>query len=268
MNQKSNYTWCMYKMKLTSSLFLSLLFLGHFSFAQDEKATKLIDGKTGEQIIREYEYWSGIKDDWPNLGHYREANAKLKPPAANENRVVFMGNSITEGWIETSPEFFEGKPYIDRGISGQTTPQMLIRFRPDVIDLKPKVVVLLCGVNDIAQNTGPSTLEMIEGNIASMAELAQVNGIKVILCSVLPAYDFPWKPGLEPAEKIITLNKWIKEYASKNGFIYLDYFSSMADERNGLPAIYSEDGVHPNKAGYKVMEGLVEEAIARFLATE
>jgi lysophospholipase L1-like esterase len=253
--------------KIALSILL-LLFPGHSIIAQNQNATKLIEGKTGEQIIREYECWSGIKDDWPNLGYYREANAKLQAPAATENRVVFMGNSITEGWIMTSPEFFEGKPYIDRGISGQTTPQMLIRFRPDVIDLKPKIVVLLCGVNDIAENTGPSTLEMIEGNIASMSELAKANGIKVILCSVLPAYDFPWKPGLEPAEKIVALNKWIKAYAGQNSFIYLDYFSSMKDERNGLKSNYSEDGVHPNKEGYRVMEGLVEEAIARALLGE
>lgn len=258
----------MNKITLSISLILLLLFTGHSIIAQNQNATKLIDGKTGEQIIREYEYWSGIKDDWPNLGYYREANAKLQVSAANDNRVVFMGNSITEGWIMTSPEFFEGRPFIDRGISGQTTPQMLIRFRPDVIDLKPKVVVLLCGVNDIAENTGPSTLEMIEGNIASMAELAKANGIKVILCSVLPAYDFPWKPGLEPAEKIVTLNKWIKVYAEENSFIYLDYFSSMADEINGMKSIYSEDGVHPNKAGYKVMEGLVEKAIVGALKGE
>jgi lysophospholipase L1-like esterase len=255
----------MKKIALSFSLILLLLFIGHFSYAQEVKPTKTIDGKTEEQIIREYEYWASIKDDWPNLGRYREANSRLQPPAPGENRVVFMGNSITEGWILTCPEFFEGKPYIDRGISGQTTPQMLVRFRPDVIDLKPKVVVLLCGVNDIAQNTGPSTLEMIEGNIASMAELARANGITIILCSVLPAYDFPWRPGLEPAEKIIALNKWIKEYATKNGFIYLDYFSSMVDERNGLKSEYSEDGVHPNKAGYLVMQGLVEQALGQAL---
>jgi lysophospholipase L1-like esterase len=129
-------------------------------------------------------------------------------------------------------------------------------------------VVLLCGVNDIAQNTGPSTLEMIEGNIASMAELARANGITIILCSVLPAYDFPWRPGLEPAEKIVALNKWIKEYATQNGFIYLDYFSSMVDERNGLKSDYSEDGVHPNKAGYKVMEGLVEKVLGKALKAD
>ncbi len=242
-------------------MILSALLLTHISFAQSEKSTEIADGKTAEQIIREYEYWSGIKDDWPNLGYYREANDKLPPPSPGENRVVFMGNSITEGWIYTCPEFFEGKPYIDRGISGQTTPQMLIRFRQDVIDLKPAVVVLLCGINDIAQNTGPSTLEMIEGNITSMTELAKANGIKVVMCSVLPAYDFPWRQGLEPAEKVVNLNKWIKAYAAENGFIYLDYFSSMADEKKAMKAEYSEDGVHPNKAGFKVMEGLLDKVL-------
>lgn len=147
-----------------------------------------------------------IKTDWPNLARYRDENAKLGSPSANENRVVFMGNSITEGWQYTCPEFFTGRPYYDRGISGQTTPQMLVRFRPDVIDLKPKVVVILAGINDIAGNTGPATLEMIEANIASMAELAKVHGIKVILSSVLPAYDFPWNPGVFPAERILALN--------------------------------------------------------------
>jgi lysophospholipase L1-like esterase len=234
---------------------------GHFTFAQEGKTMKTIDGKTTDEIIQEYEGWSGMKDDWPNLARYREENARLKAPGPGENRVVFMGNSITEGWIYTCPEFFEGRPYIDRGISGQTTPQMLVRFRQDVIDLKPAVVVLLCGINDIAENTGPSTLEMIEGNIASMVELAKAHGIKVVMCSVLPAYDFPWHPGLEPAEKVVALNKWIKAYAAENGHIYLNYFSSMADEKNAMKPEYSEDGVHPNRAGYKVMEGLLNEVL-------
>lgn len=243
------------------SLIVLFMLFGYVSIAQVDTKAKTIDGKTTEQIIQEYEYWSDIKDDWPNLARYREANAMLKPPAPGENRFVFMGNSITEGWIYTCPEFFEGKPYIDRGISGQTTPQMLIRFRQDVIELKPAVVVLLCGINDIAENTGPSTLEMIEANITSMVELADANGIKVVLCSVLPAYDFPWRPGLEPAEKIVALNKWIKAFTSEKGFIYLDFFSSMADNNNAMKAEYSEDGVHPNKTGYKVMEGLLDEVL-------
>ncbi len=205
------------------------------------------------------------KVDWPYLNCYRDENKKLGLPAADEKRVVFMGNSITEGWKYLRPGYFAGKPYICRGISGQTTPQMLIRFRPDVIALKPKVVVILAGINDIAGNTGPSTLEMIEDNIMSMAELAKTNEIQVILCSVLPAYDFPWNPGSFPADTIILLNKWIKEYAASNGFAYLHYYSAMVDERKGLKAEFSEDGVHPNELGYKVMEQLAEIEIAKAL---
>lgn len=206
-----------------------------------------------------------LNNDWPNLARYKNENVKLGLPSQAENRVVFIGNSITEGWLQFNPEFFEGKPYINRGISGQTTPQMLIRFRPDVINLKPKVVVILAGTNDIAGNTGPSTLEMIEDNIASMVDIAKANNIKVVLCSVLPVYDYPWKPGLNPAEKIISLNKWIKDYANRNEIFYVDYFTPMADEQNGLKEEYSEDGVHPNEAGYKVMAPLVEKAIAEVL---
>ena len=200
-------------------------------------------------------------NDWPNFERYKEENLKLGLPKVDENRVVFMGNSITQGWSEVNPDFFIGKPYINRGISGQTTPQMLVRFRSDVVNLKPKVVVILAGTNDIAGNTGPTTLEMIEGNIASMVEIAKANNIKVVLCSLLPAYDYPWKPGLEPAQKIIDLNKRIEDYALKNEIIYVDYFTSMVDNRNGLKKEYSEDGVHPNLAGYKVMEPIVEKAI-------
>jgi len=203
--------------------------------------------------------------DWPNLKQFQEANAELTVPAENEDRVVFMGNSITIGWINNRPEFFKDKPYINRGISGQTTPQMLIRFRQDVVDLKPKVVVILAGTNDIAGNTGPSTLQMIADNIKSMAEIAHANGIKVVLSSTLPAYDYPWKPGLKPAPKIIALNKMIKSYAEEKGHIYLDYFSAMVDERDGLPKKFANDEVHPTIEGYKVMEPLVEDAIAEAL---
>ncbi|AKD05197.1 SGNH/GDSL hydrolase family protein [Pontibacter korlensis] len=204
--------------------------------------------------------------DWANLNRYRDENAKLSSPAKGEKRVVFMGNSITEGWGKLSPKFFADKPYINRGISGQTTPQMLLRFRPDVINLKPAVVVILAGTNDIAGNTGPATLEEIAGNIISMAELAKANNIKVVLASVLPAYDYGWKPGLEPAQKIVALNKMIKSYADKNGLQYIDYHTAMADERQGLKEAYTYDGVHPNEAGYKVMAPLAEEAIKRALA--
>ncbi len=206
-----------------------------------------------------------IAQDWANLERFKNENTKLGAPAYDETRVVFMGNSITEGWGNLSPDFFAGKPYINRGISGQTTPQMLIRFRPDVINLNPAVVVILAGTNDIAGNTGPSTLEMIAGNIFSMAELAKANGIKVVLCSVLPAFDYPWKPGLEPAEKIATLNEMIKAYADKNNIVYLDYFSSMANKQKGLMAEFTSDGVHPNKAGYMMMAPLAEKAIAEAL---
>ena len=203
--------------------------------------------------------------DWANLNRFREDNAKLSVPRTCDDRVVFMGNSITQGWIDMVPEFFAGGHYINRGIGGQTTPQMLIRFRQDVIHLRPKVVVILAGINDIAGNTGPSTLEMIEDNLHSMTELAQANGIQVVLCSVLPAYDFPWRPGQEPAEKVVELNRRIQAYASTKGAVYCDFFSAMVDERNGLPEELSGDGVHPNKAGYAIMAPLVEKAIARAL---
>ncbi|HOI79289.1 MAG TPA: SGNH/GDSL hydrolase family protein [Petrimonas sp.] len=208
---------------------------------------------------------SANAQDWANLTRFKEDNAKIGMPRTCDDRVVFMGNSITQGWIEKVPKFFENRPYINRGISGQTTPQMLVRFRQDVINLYPKVVVILAGTNDIAGNTGPSTLEMIEDNIHSMTELAQSNGIQVVLCSVLPAFDYKWKPGLEPAGKIVELNRRIKKYAETHGAVYCDYFSAMADERNGLPESLSGDGVHPNPEGYALMAPIAETAIARAL---
>jgi len=206
-----------------------------------------------------------LRTDWANLARFRDANAQLAAPMKNEKRVVFMGNSITEGWQQYFATMFPGKPYVNRGISGQTTPQMLVRFRQDVIALKPKVVVILAGTNDIAGNTGPSTLEMIEDNLASMAELAKENGIRAVMSSVLPVYDYPWKPGLEPAPKIIALNKWMKDYADHHHAIYLDYHSAMADARGGMREGLASDGVHPNEAGYRVMAPLVEQAIERAL---
>lgn len=203
--------------------------------------------------------------DWANLNRFKNLNVKIGLPKEGEKRVVFMGNSITEGWGNIMPAFFEGRPYFNRGISGQTTPQMLLRFRQDVINLKPVAVVILAGTNDIAGNTGPATLEEIAGNIYSMAELAKENGIKVIFSSVLPAFDYPWKPGLNPAEKIFKLNIMLKAYADKNGLGYIDYYTSMVDERKGLKKEYSEDGVHPNAAGYKVMAPLADEAISKAL---
>ena len=204
-----------------------------------------------------------LRTDWENLAKYRDDNARLSPPAKNENRVVFMGNSITEGWHLAT--MFPGKPYVNRGISGQTTPQMLVRFRPDVVALKPKVVVILAGTNDIAGNTGPSTIEMIEDNIASMAEIAKANGIKVVLSSILPVYDYPWKPGLQPAPKIIAINKWMKDYAAKHGHVYLDYHSATSDSRGGMRPELASDGVHPTEAGYRVMTPLAQAAIEKAL---
>lgn len=206
--------------------------------------------------------------DWPYLKKYEKENSELSAQASGQKRIVFMGDSITEFWSELCPEFFIGKPYINRGISGQTSPQMLIRFRADVIALKPSIVVLLAGANDIAGNTGPSTLEKITDNIFSMAELAKTHQIKVILCSVLPAYDFHWKPDSFPAEKIVTLNKMIKKYADDHEILYLDYYSQMVDERKGLKTDFTNDGVHPNKTGYEVMAPLVERALGKVLLSK
>ncbi len=206
-----------------------------------------------------------VEQDWPNLKYYRSKNLKLGYPSKSEKRVVFMGNSITEGWPTLQPEFFESKSYINRGISGQTTPQMLIRFRQDVIDLKPKLVLILAGINDIAGNTGPSNVTMITNNIISMAQLAKSNKIKVIICSILPAKDFPWNPGMNPPPKILNVNQILRSYALANGMVYLDYYSLMVDESNALIDEYGSDGVHPNKEGYKVMSLLAEQEINRIL---
>jgi len=214
---------------------------------------------------QQVEWMQGTLKDWPNIKRYDEANQKLLSQPADKNRVVFMGNSITDGWINNDPDFFSKNPYVDRGISGQTTPQMLVRFREDVIALKPAAVVILAGINDIAQNTGYIRPQDTYGNIISMAELAKANNITPIICSILPAYDFPWRPGLQPAEKVIAINKMLKDYAGKNKIVYVDYFSAMKDERNGLPQSLSKDGVHPTLDGYKIMEPLVQKGIAEAL---
>jgi lysophospholipase L1-like esterase len=204
--------------------------------------------------------------DWPNLSRYRDANSQVPPPRPNEDRVVFMGDSITDGWGRQYGKFFPEKPYINRGISGQTTPQMLIRFRPDVIALRPKAVVILAGTNDIAGNTGPTTLEVIEDNIASMSELARANGIRVVLASLLPVCDY-LKPQTDrrPTEKILAVNAWMKDYATKNGLIYLDYYDAMLDDSRMLKQQLTYDGLHPNDAGYEIMAPLAEKAIDRAL---
>ena len=209
---------------------------------------------------------SAFRNDYANFARYRAANAQLAAPARGEKRVVFMGNSITEGWVKYFPTMFPGKPYIGRGIGGQTTPQMVVRFHADVVALKPAVVVILGGTNDIAGNTGPSTLEMIEDNLRAMTEIAQANGIRVVLSSVLPVFDYPWKPGLTPAPKIVALNAWMKAYAQRVGAVYVDYHSAMRDDRDGLRAGLGDDGVHPNEAGYRIMSTLAESAITQALS--
>jgi lysophospholipase L1-like esterase len=220
-----------------------------------------VDSLTDYQRSLEARQWN----DWAGLARYREANASLGDPRPGENRVVFMGNSITDAWAKSFPTMFPGKPYVGRGISGQTTPQMLVRFRQDVVELRPKVVVILAGINDIAGNTGPATQAMIADNLKSMTELAKANDIRVVLSSVLPAYDFPWHRGLDPAPKVVSLNRWMKCYAEQAGVVYLDYYSKMVDARGGLAPDMASDGVHPTEKGYAIMAPLAEAAIAEAL---
>lgn len=207
-----------------------------------------------------------ILEDWPNLGRYRDENSIIAPPTANEERVVFMGDSITDAWGRTKGRFFPGKPYVNRGISGQTTPQMLVRFRPDVINLKPKAVIILAGTNDIAGNTGPESLADIEANLTSMVQLAQANNVRVILASVMPVCDYI-KPQTtrRPPDQIVALNQWIKEYCIKNELIYLDYYTAMLDEHKMLKQELTDDGLHPNDAGYELVSPLASAAIAKAL---
>ncbi len=205
----------------------------------------------------------GNLHDWANLNKYQKNNEELKE-IIEPNRVVFMGNSITEGWSFFNKNFFIENPFVNRGISGQTTPQMLIRFKSDVVNLKPKSVVILAGINDIAGNTGPISIENTAENIISMAEIALANKIKVYICSTLPALDFPWSPGLNPARKVIKLNKILKDYCKKNNLEYVDYYSFMSDENGGLKVpeyTSADDLVHPNKVGYNVMEKIILKAL-------
>lgn len=206
-------------------------------------------------------------NDFANFARYREANKQIPAPAKDENRVVFMGDSITDGWKLN--EYFPNQPFVNRGISGQTTPQMLLRFRADVIDLKPKVVVILAGTNDIAGNTGEMTLEQIENNYASMAELARAHDIKVVFASILPVSDYSTNKAGEkivrtvqrqPAQ-ILALNRWLKNYAAQNDFVYLDYFSATVDDKGFLKAELANDGLHPNAKGYELMKPLAEQAV-------
>ena len=213
-------------------------------------------------------YWATVDHqlliDFANLARFHDANLNLAPPPNGQDRVVFMGDSITEGWrLDKS---FPGEPYLNRGISGQTSSQMLLRFRQDVVDLKPGVVLILAGTNDLAENTGPVTLEQVEGNIMSMAQLGTANGIRVVLCSVLPSVRFPWHPELpDPATRIAALNQWMKAYASEEKYVYVDYYSAMKDPAGGLPSGLSADGVHPLPAGYAIMAPLAETGIEKAL---
>jgi lysophospholipase L1-like esterase len=205
------------------------------------------------------------QDDATNPDPFAAENAALGAPGDDEARIVFLGDSITAGWSDAMPAFFEGKPYIERGIGGQTTPQILARFRADVVDLEPAAVVILAGTNDIAGNSGQVTNKMIQDNLASMAEIATANDIRVILASILPASDYPWSPGLQPAGRIAAINSWIRTYADENDHLYLDYYSALVNDQGGMQAAYTTDGVHVNAAGYAVMAGLAETSIAEAL---
>lgn len=203
-------------------------------------------------------------NDFGQLSRYHDADAALPPQQSG--RVVFLGDSITNLWTKNGGRFFPGKPYVNRGIIGQTTPQMLVRFRQDVIELHPTAVVILAGTNDIAGNTGPETLETIEGNLMSMTELARANGIHVLLASLLPTTDYPWRRGLEPATKIRALNEWIANYCKEQRLVYVDYYSSLTDENGGTKQGLSKDGVHPNASGYAIMQLVVEGALKKVRA--
>jgi lysophospholipase L1-like esterase len=247
------------------------LLLGSFALAQQPAPTPAPVQVTPDQALRQYRESKAatLRDDFGELGRYRDANAALQPPAPGESRVVFFGDSITDIWH--LGEYFPGKPYINRGIGGQTTPQMLIRFRQDAIDLHPKVVVILAGTNDIAGNTGPMRLEDIEANYASLAEIARANHILVIFSSVLPVHNYTPRSlnmyAQRSPEKILDLNRWLKDYVSTHpGCIYLDYFGAMVDDKGLLKRDLAEDGLHPNAAGYKIMAPLAESAIAQALA--
>jgi lysophospholipase L1-like esterase len=244
--------------------FLFVLLLCIFSRAQQPAIPP-----TGFQGLDQYRASriAIFTDDFGQLARYRDADASLKPQAAGENRVIFFGDSITDIW--KLEEYFPGKPYINRGIGGQTTPQMLVRFRQDVIDLQPKVVVILAGTNDIAGNTGPMRLEDIEANYSSMAELARAHGIHVVFSSILPVHNYTPKSqdlfAQRSPEKILDLNRWLKVYCASNGHVYLDYFSAMVDDKGLLKRDLADDGLHPSVAGYKLMAPLAQAAIEKAL---
>lgn len=197
--------------------------------------------------------------------YFKQANSDLMETENDGNRIVLMGNSITQGWPDQHPDFFYDSPYINRGISGQTTSEMLLRFQQDVIDLEPSIVVILAGTNDIAQNRGPVTIDQIAQNIFSMVEMSQEKNIEVVLCSVLPAYQFPWRPQLEPAEQVLALNEQLRTYAEEQQIVYVDYHTAMMNDVHGMKEELAYDGIHPNTAGYLVMEPLLEAGITSIL---
>jgi len=245
---------------MKSYMLIAFLLLAVIGYSQ--KSTTDLELPTTQTIGGKEDF----SDDWAALRKYQQENKTLPPPGAGEKRVVFLGSSIFERWKTLSPDFFKNRPYLDRGISGQLAPQLLIRFRQDVIDLKPAAVVILAGSNDIAANTGHTTYESIMDNIISMVELAKAHNIAVILCKYLPVSEYPWKKGIEPAQKIITLNKLIEAYAQKNKLVVLDYFTPFANTENGQKAELTLDGVHPNGEGYRIMEKVTEAAISKALS--
>ena len=247
-----------------ASIFAALMFFAFNALAQQSAPSIPSTGSPGLDQYRASRIVI-YTDDFGELKRYREANAALAPPAPTENRVVFLGDSITDYWKLAN--YFPGKPYVNRGIDGQTTPQMLVRFRQDVIDLHPKVLLVLAGTNDIAGVTGPERNEDIEANYASMAELALMHHIRVVFASLLPANNYTHEAkenyALRPRERILGLNAWLKDYCAKNGLVYIDYFSALVDQEGMLKRDLSDDGLHPNAAGYKIMTPLVEKAIER-----
>jgi lysophospholipase L1-like esterase len=242
--------------------FVSTLLLSASLWSQTPAPT--IDTATPQQIAA----MRAKLADWPQLDHYREANTSLPPMAAGEQRVIFFGASVAEYWGTRGAPFFPGKPYINRGIGGQTSAQMVVRFRQDVINLHPAVVVVLEGTNDVAQNTGPMTPEMSEDNWRSMADLAKANGIRMIFTSITPSSDFPWHRGLHPAEKIRALNAWLKEYCTSHSLVYVDFFPVLANAEGGMKADLTVDGVHPNKQGYVLMVPVVQTGIDEALGAK
>lgn len=239
-----------------------LCFTGAYAQTTDPDAAK----KAADEAYRQRQEYL-LHNDWANLQRYAEANKALPAPKPGVPRVVIIGNSITEGWVKDDPAFFSGKPYefVGRGISGQASGQTLLRFRADVIDLHPAVVVILVGTNDVAENPGPYNPQTTLNNIMSMVELAQAHGIRVVLGSVAPSTDFWWRKGLTPAPKILALNQQLKAYAAQQKLVYYDMHTALKDEQNGLKKAYGEDGVHPNLAGYRVMEPLLQQAVAQAL---